>query len=134
MKRINKINNKEVLLYLIFGVLTTIVNFIVYFIFKSFLSTGMVVANALAWIISVLFAFITNRKWVFNTRVVGTKESIIELVKFVFYRGISFFIDMLSMLFFIEIAYIDDFFAKLITQIIVVVTNYLFSKWLIFKK
>lgn len=134
MKRINKIKNKEVLLYLIFGVLTTIVNFIVYFIFKSFLSTGMVVANALAWIISVLFAFITNRTWVFNTRVVGIKESIIELVKFVFYRGISFFIDMLSMLFFIEIAYIDDFFAKLITQIIVVVANYLFSKWLIFKK
>lgn len=127
------VKNKEVILYLIFGVLTTLVNFIVYFTFKSVLGTEMLIANSFSWLFSVLFAYVTNRIWVFQSKAHGGKEITFELIKFVFYRGLSFILDMLSMLLLIEILHFNDFYAKLITQVIIVIANFLFSKWLIFK-
>lgn len=93
----------------------------------------MLLANSFAWIFSVLFAYLTNRRWVFDSNVSGITAVSFELIKFVFYRGLSFVIDMLSMLLLIEFLNWKDFYAKLITQVIVVVANFLFSKWLIFK-
>ena len=127
------VKNKEVILYLIFGVLTTLVNFIVYFTFKSVLGTEMIIANSFSWLLSVLFAYVTNRIFVFKSKAIDGKQITFELVKFVFYRGLSFVLDMLSMLLWIEILHFHDFYAKLITQVIIVVVNFLFSKWLIFK-
>lgn len=127
------VKSKEVILYLIFGVLTTLVNFIVYFTFKSVLGTEMIIANSFSWLLSVLFAYVTNRIFVFKSKAIGGKQITFELVKFVFYRGLSFVLDMLSMLLLIEILHFHDFYAKLITQVIIVVANFLFSKWLIFK-
>lgn len=133
MRVLRLLTNKEIILYLVFGVLTTLVNFGAYFFFKSFLEVNMILANSLAWIFSVLFAYLTNRKWVFESNVSGIPTISFELIKFVFYRGLSYVIDMLSMLFLIELLDWEDFYAKLITQVIVVVANFLFSKWLIFK-
>lgn len=127
------VKSKEVILYLIFGVLTTLVNFIVYFTFKSVLGTEMIIANSFSWLLSVLFAYVTNRIFVFKSKAIGGKQITFELVKFVFDRGLSFVLDMLSMLLLIEILHFHDFYAKLITQVIIVVANFLFSKWLIFK-
>lgn len=133
MRILRLLTNKEIILYLVFGVLTTLVNFGVYFFFKSFLETNMLLANNFAWIFSVLFAYLTNRRWVFESTISGIVAVSFELIKFIFYRGLSFVIDMLSMLLFIEVLAWEDFYAKLITQVIVVVANFLFSKWLIFK-
>ena len=133
MRILRLLTNKEIILYLVFGVLTTLVNFGVYFFLKSFLEMDMLLANSFAWIFSVLFAYLTNRRWVFDSNVSGITAVSFELIKFVFYRGLSFVIDMLSMLLLIEFLNWKDFYAKLITQVIVVVANFLFSKWLIFK-
>lgn len=124
---------KEVLLYLFFGVLTTAVNVMVYFVFRSVFSMEMWLANSLSWMISVLFAYLTNRMWVFQSTKQGRRHITLELINFVFYRGLSFVLDMLSMLLLLDFLQVSDFYSKLITQVIVVVANYLFSKWLIFK-
>lgn len=133
MRILRLLTNKEIILYLVFGVLTTMVNFGVYLFFKSFLEASMLLANSFAWIFSVLFAYLTNRRWVFESTISGIVAVSFELIKFIFYRGLSFVIDMLSMLLFIEVLVWEDFYAKLITQVIVVIANFLFSKWLIFK-
>ncbi|MGX7332185.1 GtrA family protein [Enterococcus alcedinis] len=115
-----------------FGILTKLVNFF-YFTFKSVIGIEMIIANSFSWLLSVLFAYVTNRIFVFKSKAIGGKQITFELVKFVFYRGLSFVLDMLSMLLLIEILHFHDFYAKLITQVIIVVANFLFSKWLIFK-
>lgn len=125
---------KEISLYLIFGVLTTGVNFLVFYITKDLLGLGLVLANSLAWLLSVIFAFVTNKKWVFESNNKSWQETLQEFVKFIFYRILSFGLDMGSLVVMIDYLRIGDYWAKLISQILVVVANYLFSKWLIFKK
>jgi len=117
----------EVVGYLFFGVMTTLVNFIVYFFCRDLLQFQFVLANTLSWIASVLFAFVTNKKWVFHS-----KSETIEAAKFIFYRGLSYLIDMASMFVCLKLLMTSDFSAKLFTQVLVVIANYFFSKLLIF--
>ncbi|KAF1306217.1 GtrA family protein [Candidatus Enterococcus willemsii] len=125
---------KEVFLYIFFGGLTTVVNFVVYFIARDLLKTDLIVSNTLSWIAAVLFAFITNKIWVFQSKTQGIIELLIELLKFVFYRLLSFGIDMGCMLLFINVMHLGDFLSKLFTQVFIVIANYVFSKLFIFKK
>ncbi|KAF1297247.1 teichoic acid glycosylation protein [Enterococcus sp. JM4C] len=124
----------EVLTYVFFGGLTTVVNFIVYFIFKDFLNLDMVISNTASWVAAVIFAFVTNKLWVFKSHSKDIKSWAFEFSQFVFYRLLSFGIDMGSMFILIKIIHIDDFVSKLITQIFIVIANYIFSKLFIFKK
>lgn len=123
---------REIITYLFFGGMTTVVNFVVFFLARNLLGWNLVVSNTLSWILSVLFAFVTNKKWVFKSRSTGSKQFLVELGKFFFYRIVSFGIDMGCMLLFIDVFKMGEFFAKLITQTIIVVANYVFSKFLIF--
>ncbi|MDN6664812.1 MAG: GtrA family protein [Tetragenococcus koreensis] len=123
---------REVITYLFFGGMTTVVNFVVFFLARNLLGWNLVVSNTLSWILSVLFAFATNKKWVFKSKSTGTKQFLVELGKFFFYRIVSFGIDMGCMLLFIDVFKMGEFLAKLITQTIIVVANYVFSKFLIF--
>ena len=66
MNNIKKLINKEIILYVIFGVLTTIVNLIAYYLFSNIININYLISNAIAWIISVVFAYITNKFFVFN--------------------------------------------------------------------
>ncbi|WP_028790387.1 GtrA family protein [Tetragenococcus muriaticus] len=125
---------QEVISYLFFGGMTTVVNFIVFFLARSLFGWSLVVSNTLSWIFSVLFAFATNKKWVFKSKTRSVRHFFEELSKFFFYRIVSFGIDMGCMLLFINSFHMDDFWAKLITQIIIVIANYVFSKFLIFTK
>ena len=59
---------KEIIMYLVFGVLTTVVNIVVYFLSAELLHINYLISNALAWFLSVLFAYITNRKYVFDSK------------------------------------------------------------------
>lgn len=124
----------EVFIYLFFGGLTTVVNMVVYFIALNFFQLNYLVANSISWVASVLFAFVTNKRWVFKSETATFKESALEFFKFIFYRIVSYGIDMGSMFLLISILFVNNFWAKLITQILVVLMNYLFSKFLIFKK
>ncbi|AYW45217.1 GtrA family protein [Tetragenococcus koreensis] len=123
---------REIITYLFFGGMTTVVNFVVFFLARNLLGWNLVVSNTLSWILSVLFAFATNKKWVFKSKSTGTKQFLVELGKFFFYRIVSFGIDMGCMLLFIDVFKMGEFLAKLITQTIIVVANYVFSKFLIF--
>lgn len=126
--------NQEILSYLIFGGLTTLVNFVVFYAFDTVLDIQYLIANALSILASIIFAFFTNKKYVFKSQSVTISAWIKEFFLFCSFRLISAGFDMLSMLLLIGILQWNSNVAKLATQIIVVFLNYFFSKWFIFKK
>lgn len=121
---------KELLLYLVFGFLTTVVNILVYFIFTDLLGIHYLISNVMAWFLSVLFAYVTNRIWVFES-----KNSNILKESLLFFSGRIFsgIVDTGLMYLFIDILTIGDFISKIVIQIIVVVLNYVISKSVVFK-
>lgn len=121
---------KELFAYLVFGVLTTLVNFVVYIFFTKICGVNYVISNILAWFLSVLFAYITNRIWVFES-----KNSNVLKECMLFYSGRLFsgILDTGLMVLFIEIFTMGDLISKVIIQIIVIIINYVFSKWIVFK-
>jgi len=127
---------KEVINYLIFGVLTTIVSLTSYYILTYSLldannEVELQIANVISWIISVVFAYITNRKYVFDSN----NENIFkEITSFVGSRLITLFMDMLIMYIGVSILGQNDKIFKLTSQVIVIIGNYLFSKIFVFKK
>ncbi|GMA07740.1 GtrA family protein [Tetragenococcus halophilus] len=123
---------QEIITYLFFGVMTTVVNFVTFFLARNLFVWNLVISNTFSWVLSVLFAFATNKKWVFKSKTTSSRHFFSELSKFFFYRIVSFGIDMGCMLLFVDAIDMKEFWAKLITQIIIVVANYVFSKFFIF--
>ena len=121
---------KELIAYVFFGVLTTIVNFITYFLFEGVFGINYLISNIIAWFVSVLFAYITNRIWVFECK----DDNIIKEI-LLFYGGRIFSgaIDTALMYVFISILMTGDLFAKIVVQVVVTILNYVFSKFLVFK-
>lgn len=124
---------RELLLYLVFGVLTTIVNIGTYYICKK-IGIDYQISNIIAWVCSVAFAFITNKMYVFESDKTDSKTLLKELSSFFSFRLLSLAIDMGCMYVLIEILSTNDMIAKIISNIIVVIANYIFSKLFIFKK
>ena len=124
---------REIIDYIFFGGLTTLVNIVVFFIFDSLLSWPYLVANAIAIVLSILFAYVTNKLFVFKTSSNDLKENIYEFIKFIGFRLLSGLADMFSMWVLVDLIFVDTNLAKL-TQFIVVVLNYVFSKFYIFMK
>ncbi len=125
---------KEVISYLFFGVLTTVVNFVVYFACTDGLHINYLAATAVSWVAAVLFAYVTNRKWVFESKVRGFMPILREMAVFVGCRVFSGVMDMGIMFISVDMIGISDRIAKFITQVAVVVLNYIFSKIIIFRK
>lgn len=128
----------EIINYLIFGALTTVVTIITYAIFTStFLSAktalDIQIANVLSWIIAVTFAYLTNRKYVFKSKAQGSKR-IKEIINFFLARISSLIIEMLFMYVTVTLLSYNDLICKVIAQVIVIVFNYICSKLIIFKK
>ena len=123
---------REIIDYIFFGGLTTLVNIVVFFIFDSLLSWPYLVANAIAIVLSILFAYVTNKLFVFKTSSNDLKENIYEFIKFIGFRLLSGLADMFSMWVLVDLIFVDPNLAKLLTQFIVVVLNYVFSKFFIF--
>ena len=120
---------------MIFGVLTTFVNLIVYALCTKLFSINYMISNIIAWILSVLFAYITNKKYVFKSKCDSNKKVVYEIFQFFKYRVLSFIIcDMLLLCLFVELLNMNDMIAKVIIQVVVIVLNYLFSKLFVFKK
>ena len=124
----------EIILYIIFGILTTLINIISYALFTRVIMLDTYISNIMAWILSVLFAYLTNRKYVFKIDNNNTSKKIKELFSFYGLRIVSLIIDMFIMYILINLINIDDLISKIITNIFVIVVNYLFSKYLIFNK
>lgn len=128
--------NKEVINYLIFGFLTTGINFFAYFILTSTLldasnSLELQVANIIAWIVAVIFAYMTNRKYVFDSK---SKNKTRELISFFMARLVTLVIDMVIMYLGVNILIFNDKLVKIISQVIVILGNYVLSKIFVFKK
>ncbi|MBE6149212.1 MAG: GtrA family protein [Firmicutes bacterium] len=125
---------EEIINYLIFGVLTTIVSIITYFICSKIFNINYLISNIISWILSVLFAFITNKLYVFKSKNKNKNIIIKELISFFSSRIFTFLIDMGLMYILVSILKVDDMLSKLVTQIIVIVLNYILSKLYVFKK
>ena len=128
--------HEEIINYLIFGVLTTVVSLVTYyFLVLTILNPNnafeLQVANILSWIISVLFAYVTNRKYVFRSK---NKQILKELTSFCGSRVLTLLLDMGIMFFFVTLLQGNDKIFKLVSQVLVVIGNYIISKLLVFKK
>lgn len=124
---------REVLLYLVFGGLTTLINIISFFILRKF-NIALYISNTIAWILSVLFAFITNKLFVFESKGKSKKENTKELVSFFGFRILSLVFDMGAMYLLLDVLNIKELIAKIVSNVVVIILNYIFSKLFIFKK
>lgn len=123
---------REVLLYLVFGGLTTLINIISFYILRK-LNIKIYTSNVIAWILSVLFAFITNKLFVFESKNKKAKENVKEVISFFSFRVLSLIFDMAFMYVMIQIFTANEMLSKVISNILVIILNYLFSKLFIFK-
>lgn len=122
-----------VIAYLFFGVLTTLVNIGSFALFNVYLHWQYQIANVVAWIITVLLAYFTNKVWVFNSKYTTTKALVIELFHFIVFRLLTLLLEIIIMYVGISLLRQDTVLVKIIDNVIVVIANYLFSKWFIFK-
>lgn len=158
-KLIDKLFTQEIITYIFFGVLTTVVNLLTFYIFKRiFISIGWdgifnsiipegsslqklfvggtdyLDANFIAWIVGVIFAFVTNKLWVFDSK--SWKPSVAgkEFTGFMGARIFSFVIETIAMFTLVTLLSVNDFISKIIVGMVVIIINYIFSKLIIFKK
>ena len=125
---------KEYFLYLLFGGLTTVVNYAVYIPLASWLKMDVLIANAIAWVAAVAFAYITNRKWVFESKNTGLKAILKEIGEFVLGRLITLGLEELILFVFVDILGLNEIIFKLVASVVTIIVNYIFSKFIIFKK
>lgn len=142
------IKYKEIITYIIFGVLTTVVNFFAFWLFTKILGENLyLVNNAIAWVIGVVFAYITNKLFVFESKSWNLKLITKEITGFLGARIFSFLVEEGGMFLFISVLGLGEkslellgftitgqFIVKLLLAVIVVVLNYVFSKFIIFKQ
>ena len=138
MKKIIKIyqSYKEIINYLIFGVLTTIISLLAYYIsVYTFLNPlnklELQMANIISWILSVLFAYFTNRRFVFKSKEKKLKS---EFFKFILARLSTLFLDMIIMYTSVSLFHFNDKLMKIVSNVIILIANYVLSKLLVFRE
>lgn len=124
---------RELILYVIFGILTTVCNFVVYFIATRMFELSIEIANILGWFLSVLFAYITNRQYVFRSDEYS-KSIIKELLSFYGSRLFTGLLDFGGMWLFADYLKFNDIITKGVLNVIIIVLNFVLSKFLVFQK
>lgn len=127
---------KEIILYLVFGVLTTVVSLVSYYLLTITIlnpesAFELQLANVISWILSVAFAYVTNRKFVFESK---SDNIIKEATSFVGGRIFTLLLDMAIMFVFVTLLHFNDKVLKLLSQVIVIFVNYVISKLFVFRK
>lgn len=139
---------KEIITYVLFGVLSTIVNFGTFYIFNLILGSSFYLAtNIIAWFFAVAFAYVTNKLWVFKSKSWAAKVVVKEVLGFAAARLFSLGVEEVGLIIFVELLNFKSIsfsvfgfdltgtlIAKVILAVIVVILNYFFSKFVIFKK
>ena len=130
---LKKVWTKEVILYVIFGVLTTVINLGSFYVLNKFFNINENIANVIAIILAVLFAYITNKDLVFHSEAKGFKEKFKEFAKFISGRIVTMIIEWggCALLFLLPI---PNMISKLFMTVIVVILNFFISKFFAFKK
>ena len=126
--------HKESILYLVFGGLTFFVNMLTYIFLTRVVKTDVLVSNCIAWIVAVLFAYVTNKFFVFESKETNFKYILKEFRAFVGCRLFSGIIELLIIFVMASLMGINDLFVKIVTNIVVIILNFIFSKLIIFKK
>ena len=150
MKKIKELilKYKELIVYVIFGGLTTVVNLVVFTLSGMALGDERyLVSNVIAWFAAVIFAYITNKLWVFESKSWSIKVLLKEIPSFFAARVLSFLIEEFGLYVFVDLLSFNEIslkilsfeiggelIAKAILAVIVVILNYVFSKLVIFKK
>lgn len=124
---------KDLVPYAVFGVLTTLVNIASYWLFAHPLYLPVMVSTVLAWVLSVTFAYLTNRKWVFHSEADTTKAVVKEVVSFFACRIGTELVDLVAMFIFVDLLHLNDMAVKVIANIVVIILNYAASKFVIFR-
>lgn len=122
---------EEIINYLIFGVLTTLISILSYAFFTRLINFDYVISNILSWILSVTFAFFTNQKYVFKT---SSSNKIKDMFKFYLSRLTSLGIELITMYILVTLLSLNDMISKIIVQFVTIVLNYVLSKLFVFKK
>lgn len=123
---------REIFWYLVFGVLTTLVNVGAYYLFAHPLSLSVALSTALAWLISVIFAFVTNKLFVFGSK--SNKHLLYEIIAFFGARLATGALDFALMLIFVEVLGAPDLLMKIISNIVVIILNFVLSKIIVFRR
>ena len=124
----------EVISYLFFGVLTTLINLATFWILSTVFNLETIAATVAAWIIAVTFAFITNKIWVFKSKTKTNQETTKEAIMFVIARLITLGIEVILMWLMVDNLKQNKLIWKLLCNVITVILNYLFSKLIVFKE
>ncbi len=142
------IKYRELIVYVFFGVSTTLVNLVTFYLSNLILGEERYLfSNIIAWIISVIFAYLTNKMWVFESKSWERQVLLKEVPSFFSARVFSFLVEELGLYLLVDVLHFDSFdievlsyningemIAKIILAVIVVILNYVFSKLLVFKK
>ncbi len=142
------LKHKEFILYTLFGIGTTIVNFVVYWAMLNWIGhEHYLIANVVAWLMSVIYAFITNKIYVFKSPAKDFKSVSKEALEFGGARALSLVFEEIGLFLFLDLASVEDFvlnlhiiqisgamLVKLLLAVFVIASNYFFSKFIIFKK
>ncbi len=130
----DKYVNRETITYAIAGVLTTVVNYFSYYLFCRIMGIETLIANVIAWVIAVVFAYIINDKWVFQSIKVSVRNEIEKIIKFFGARIFSLIVEEAGLLLFVSILGWNDLIVKAALAVVVIIMNYFFSKLFIFNK
>ncbi len=125
---------REITGYIFFGILTTLINVLSYVLLMKVLETDYKTATTIAWLLSVFFAFITNKLFVFHSGRKRFLPLVKELGSFMLSRIVSYGLDIATMGALIELLNVNDFGAKIFANILVVIFNYLASKHFVFRQ
>lgn len=130
---IKKLYTNQMVRYVFFGGLTTLVNFLCFNLFVYVFKWELNVSNAVAIILSILFAYIVNAKCVFDSQAKGIKNRSMEMLKFFGARGVTFVLEMVAVPLLVYFGS-AEWLSKIIANIAVLVLNFVFSKLLVFTK
>ena len=128
------IKNRETILYLVFGGMAFLMSVGIFALFDTVIGVNELVANMISWIITVMFAFFTNKTYVFQVRTESVRSFFTQMISFCTGRLVTLIIEELILGIFITILHFSDIPVKIIAQVIVIIMNYIISKWIVFSK
>ena len=126
--------HREGMRYLVFGLLTTLLNLLIFTICVRIIKIQVVISNIISWIIAVLFAYVTNKLYVFESKVIQKKELAKEIISFFNARIVTLVIETIFLWITVIKLGWNEIIMKIIANIIVIILNFVFSKIFIFKK
>lgn len=126
--------HKELILYVFFGGCTTLINIVSYFACRQVLCMPIVPADVIAWLVSVIFAYVTNKLFVFESKSWRPRLVLKESAEFLAARVFSLGVDVVMLYITVTILDFWELPMKVLTNVVVIVINYIFSKWIIFRK